>query len=237
MTAPRLKPNRSLATSPISASFPRGEFETPLAENKSSEEAVEGDVDVDAEEERDTVGDWSSARSSPFPKSRPLPLNAAYTGTPTNTGRPGHGGIPRTVPLSPTRSGSYGARPRHLPSKSAGSISTAPSMADNNGLAGMASAGGSESNVNQRTMDSEPVRPLVQTATGTRYGAALGGGVAVQMTGNGSPRKWGSGTPSCPRCGKSVYFAEQVRFGNFHLVLVAADSNLRLGEGGGKDVS
>ncbi|KAK1230188.1 hypothetical protein PQX77_006734 [Marasmius sp. AFHP31] len=52
-------------------------------------------------------------------------------------------------------------------------------------------------------------KPLTQTATGTRYGAALGNvGVATNMTGS-SPRKWGGTTPSCPKCGKSVYFAEQ----------------------------
>ncbi|KAL0058212.1 hypothetical protein AAF712_015128 [Marasmius tenuissimus] len=54
-------------------------------------------------------------------------------------------------------------------------------------------------------------KPLTQTATGTRYGAALGSvGVATNMTGS-SPRKWGGTTPSCPKCGKSVYFAEQVK--------------------------
>ena len=49
------------------------------------------------------------------------------------------------------------------------------------------------------------------TPTGTRYGAALGGGVpslGVQMTGT---KRWGGSTPQCPKCGKSVYFAEQVR--------------------------
>ncbi|TFK48310.1 LIM-domain-containing protein [Heliocybe sulcata] len=45
---------------------------------------------------------------------------------------------------------------------------------------------------------------LVPTMTGTRYGAALGG--------VSSPSKqWGGGTPVCPRCGKNVYFAEQVK--------------------------
>ncbi|KAE9393980.1 hypothetical protein BT96DRAFT_978727 [Gymnopus androsaceus JB14] len=53
------------------------------------------------------------------------------------------------------------------------------------------------------------VRPIMQTPTGTRYGAALGGGVVSHST--GSPRKWGGNTPSCPKCGKSVYFAEQVK--------------------------
>lgn len=56
--------------------------------------------------------------------------------------------------------------------------------------------------------------PLVPTATGTRYGAALNSGglrsgmLAPMATGS---RQWGGGTPSCAKCGKSVYFAEQVR--------------------------
>ncbi|KAK7441739.1 hypothetical protein VKT23_016402 [Stygiomarasmius scandens] len=53
--------------------------------------------------------------------------------------------------------------------------------------------------------------PLTQTATGTRYGAALGEGRPIISHSTGSPRKWGGSTPSCPKCGKSVYFAEQVK--------------------------
>ena len=48
------------------------------------------------------------------------------------------------------------------------------------------------------------VAPLVQTATGTRYGRGLTG------VGGGTNRQWGGGTPVCPKCGKLVYFAEQV---------------------------
>ncbi|KAK0200942.1 hypothetical protein DFS33DRAFT_1090665 [Desarmillaria ectypa] len=51
-------------------------------------------------------------------------------------------------------------------------------------------------------------RPLIQTSTGTRYGAALGM-VSPQTTG----KKWGgaSTTPRCPKCNGLVYFAEQVK--------------------------
>ena len=48
------------------------------------------------------------------------------------------------------------------------------------------------------------VAPLVQTSTGTRYGRGLTG------VGGGTNRQWGGGTPVCPKCGKLVYFAEQV---------------------------
>ena len=48
------------------------------------------------------------------------------------------------------------------------------------------------------------VAPPVQTLTGTRYGRGLTG------VGGGTNRHWGGGTPVCPKCGKLVYFAEQV---------------------------
>lgn len=49
--------------------------------------------------------------------------------------------------------------------------------------------------------------PLKQTSTGTRYGMALGG------AGNSPVKSWALGgtTPVCPRCGKNVYFAEQMK--------------------------
>ncbi|TRM59983.1 hypothetical protein BD626DRAFT_506075 [Schizophyllum amplum] len=69
----------------------------------------------------------------------------------------------------------------------------------------------------------DPVlQPLTHTQTGSRYGAALGGrttgwrgcrcmtGAGLRATPTGN--KWTpSANPQCPRCGKSVYFAEQVR--------------------------
>lgn len=50
----------------------------------------------------------------------------------------------------------------------------------------------------------ELMMPLVATSTGTRYGRGLTG------AGGGTNRQWGGGTPVCPKCGKAVYFAEQV---------------------------
>jgi hypothetical protein len=45
--------------------------------------------------------------------------------------------------------------------------------------------------------------PLVPTSTGTRYGRGLTGV-------GGTNRQRGGGTPVCAKCGKLVYFAEQV---------------------------
>ncbi|PIL25929.1 hypothetical protein GSI_11682 [Ganoderma sinense ZZ0214-1] len=53
--------------------------------------------------------------------------------------------------------------------------------------------------------------PLASTMTGTRYGAALGGPAATPLVPAMTGRQWGAGTPKCPRCGKSVFFAEQVK--------------------------
>lgn len=115
----------------------------------------------------------------------------------TNTGRPGIGTIPRTVPLY-----------RHLSSRSV----------DN-------SAPSSPPTSYSFTQPKSPTSPVFSSLTGSRYGVALTGGVPTHSTGGirmnntglfpsptgGSPRKWGSGTPSCPRCNKSVYFAEQIK--------------------------
>ncbi|KAI0799822.1 hypothetical protein BC629DRAFT_1285080 [Irpex lacteus] len=58
--------------------------------------------------------------------------------------------------------------------------------------------------------------PLAPASIGVRYGAALGGGggngrFGSPMTPMGTGRQWGGGTPVCPKCQKTVYFAEQVK--------------------------
>ncbi|KNZ79740.1 Cysteine and glycine-rich protein 3 [Termitomyces sp. J132] len=133
------------------------------------------------------VKDVGEVPMTPPREPAPVPLLA---GTPSNTGRPGHGGIPRTIPLTPTRSEAYPVQQRHTDNYSVGNTPQA---------LGEDSIGGSSS----------ITIPVARTATGTRYGAALTG----NLTGNTeSPKRWvASANPTCPRCGKSVYFAEQVK--------------------------
>ncbi|KAI0790920.1 hypothetical protein C8Q75DRAFT_805799 [Abortiporus biennis] len=57
--------------------------------------------------------------------------------------------------------------------------------------------------------------PLMPNATGSRYGAALDSGYGVALTPmQTGGRSWGGGAsinPKCGKCGKTVYFAEQVK--------------------------
>lgn len=108
----------------------------------------------------------------------------SFEGDITNTKRVGEIQLPRTVPLSPSKSNS--GTPRATVSIP---IDRPVSPLKTNST-GVVPGGG----------------PLKQTATGTRYGAALGGSTASPA------RTWALGgtTPVCPRCGKNVYFAEQV---------------------------
>jgi hypothetical protein len=148
------------------------------------------------------------------------PASSSY---PSNIGRPGIGTIPRTIPLYLNN----GIRSRtgynHYTSHSVGSVPSkySPPIVEgeeaeddlitkshtNN------DHGGGEIAPDQNLgMYNGNLTPLKQASTGTRYGVALTGGVGVHMTGSASPspRKWGVGTPVCPRCMKNVYFAEQV---------------------------
>lgn len=177
-----LSPNRATfgATSPIYGSFDAV---------KESEEDALGDtkgVNVD-----DSVGEEY------IPDARNLGLGATPNrpraeSIPTHVGR-SQGGLPRTVPLTPDRVGS--------PTKPE-STRSVPPLSYHPVTEPSSSTGGA----NIMTLGRAAMVPL---ATGTRYGAGLMGSVRGNPTGN-SPRQWGSGTPQCPKCGKSVYFAEQV---------------------------
>ncbi|KAG2107687.1 uncharacterized protein F5147DRAFT_696699 [Suillus discolor] len=106
----------------------------------------------------------------------PVESALTFTGTVTSTVRIGD--MPRTVPLSPTKSASNGTNTTSTPKLS--SVTLARSS-------------------------SSPMTPLQQTSTGTRYGVAFGsGGTPVKAFSAGT-------TPTCPRCGKNVYFAEQMK--------------------------
>lgn len=120
---------------------------------------------------------------------QPIRMTTGVGSTPTHTGRSA-GGLPRTVPLSPVRNrfGSISSPAKPPPSDSDADVADA------------AEKSGADANA-RLTM------PLFPTSTGTRYGMALSGNGASPSTG----KQWGGGTPVCPKCGKTVYFAEQVK--------------------------
>lgn len=104
------------------------------------------------------------------------PPALTFAGTATSTVRIGD--MPRTVPLSPTKSASNGT-----------DVTSTPKL----------------SSVTLARSSSSPMTPLQSTSTGTRYGVAFGNsGTPVKVFSAGT-------TPTCPRCGKSVYFAEQMK--------------------------
>ncbi|KAF8966941.1 hypothetical protein BDZ97DRAFT_1903604 [Flammula alnicola] len=240
---PRLRPNRSLVTSPISPTFPPRPSPTSAAyqmQNNATSisHALTNKAAVAQEEEAEVQdvlmldgsgaiaeqGEHGDAEESldTFPE----PGSSSSHAYPSHTGRPGIGTIPRTIPLYLNGSGAARTPYKHHTSHSVGSI---PSRSTSSPTSSSPSSRsreaediveeGEDDYTNKRTFSN--ISPLKQTATGTRYGIVLSGGnanggsgVGVHMTGTGgSPRKWGAGTPQCPRCMKSVYFAEQVREG------------------------
>ena len=112
----------------------------------------------------------------------------SFEGDITNTKRVGENRLPRTVPLSPSKS--YSGAPRTV-GRGGCASNDRPVSPLKHYSTGIAPSGG--------------VNSLKETSTGTRYGAALGGTASPAKT-------WelGGTTPVCPRCGKNVYFAEQV---------------------------
>ncbi|KAG5650642.1 hypothetical protein H0H81_011509 [Sphagnurus paluster] len=209
---PLLRPNRrrSLVTSPTRSAFPRDlepERSTSPTEIDGSTFPSTPDTDINADpcagadEDVDANTDAEEeARDTVSGSTTPPPVVPILHGTPSHSGRFGPGGLPRSIalPLTPTRNGSF-TRPRHLASKSVGGTPIGSAIVP--GL--------------QQPQSLTMPSPLLQTATGTRYGAALGavGAMPLHLTGSsvGSPRRWGAQVPSCPRCGKNVYFAEQVK--------------------------
>ena len=209
---PRLKPNRSLATSPISRGSsptpPAFQVSTPTGDENPSAAPVNDAIHGDEETE---VRDVLMAGNDNDPVKREVSEPTSY---PSNTGRPGIGTIPRTIPLY--LSNINGSRTHHT-SHSVGSVSSnySPTKGDGEEVgADLATTSYSNDGGPGIALDRNlGTTPLKQTSTGTRYGVALKGGVDVNVTGSTSltPRKWGIGnTPVCPRCMKSVYFAEQV---------------------------
>lgn len=104
-------------------------------------------------------------------------------GTPAHAGR-GSNGLPRTVPLESAMTG-----PPRTPSPVKKSITTDGSTPVVGG---------------RMTVQLGP------TPTGTRYGAALSGRTASPMAPMPTGRQFGGSNPICPKCQKTVYFAEQV---------------------------
>lgn len=182
-----LRPTRSLAANPHSPTFP---------DYNSAGEKVQRSADgPDPDEQRDVVPTEIPLQSAPS-SSRPL------SPIPSSVGRLGIGSFPRTVPLSPTRNAAAESnfatsRPRHQTSKSVPNVNRVFRNGDFEGH-------------DPGSPDSKIIKPLPQTSTGTRYGVALTGNLPTYSTGISS-KKWGGTNPVCPRCGKSVYFAEQVK--------------------------
>jgi hypothetical protein len=140
---------------------------------------------LEAEEQDDNVDGQAQFTSHPHP------VSPTFSGTSTNTGR-GVTGFPRTVPLSPSKT-DQNHSPIDLDDASLSPPKSLP-----------ATLGRSNSPTTVRSFENANT-PLKQTSTGTKYGAALSGATPSPV------RKWGGGTPQCPRCSKSVYFAEQVK--------------------------
>ncbi|KAJ6596769.1 hypothetical protein B0H10DRAFT_2087997 [Mycena sp. CBHHK59/15] len=116
--------------------------------------------------------------------------DGAPSGTLSNTGRYGIAGMPRTVPLSPTRT---------LEGDSDADVEPDDPHTTTSPMAPVAERYASAAAVQRRHMTGEgeaSPRPIARTLTGG---------------GSPSPRKYGGDNPICARCGKSVFFAEQMK--------------------------
>lgn len=113
--------------------------------------------------------------------------------TPAHAGR-GANGMPRTVPLESAMTG-----PPRTPSPEKRPVAPEPAISTPTGVGAIHNG-----------------RMTVQLGpTSTRYGAALSGRTASPMAPMATGRQFGGSNPSCGKCGKTVYFAEQVRSFSF----------------------
>ena len=131
------------------------------------------------------------------PRKPPLLTKPKISGQTEPSVRDGHIGmknLPGRSPLSPTKDGGDSDAMREE-GVSAGGLDPPqrPQMA---GATGAVTLG-----------RKDVMAPLIPTSTGTRYGRGLTG------VAGGTGRQWGRSTPVCPKCGKLVYFAEQVSRG------------------------
>ncbi|KAJ7484093.1 cysteine and glycine-rich protein [Mycena galericulata] len=149
---------------------------------------------------------FDSASSSPAAasSSSSSPLRPLESPTrPSNTGRFGPDALPRTVPLSPTRA-------RDTPSPDLGGEGEVVTSPDAETELDPLNTSRAMAPVAARYSEAAAVQRRHMTGDGT---SSTTRPVARTLTGGGSPspRRYGSDNPACARCGKSVFFAEQVK--------------------------
>ncbi|CAL1697994.1 unnamed protein product [Somion occarium] len=211
-TSPRLQSTRTFSPPPPQRGF------SPSKDLASNPTHTDGRGLVRA------PSPWEDEPSSSASVSASTP-----TCTPTPSTKPANG-IPRTIPLSSVISPPSSPTKSAFPPRVSSPFKETPrvSMDSNRPISpsshshppGSFTPSSSASTTSHTP--STPIRtitvPLIPTSTGIRYGAALGGGSAYGSRSGGlaSPTggKFGGsggfgGTPTCAKCGKMVYFAEQ----------------------------
>ncbi|KAF8990251.1 hypothetical protein BDQ17DRAFT_1372140 [Cyathus striatus] len=194
-----LRPTRTL-TSPTMPSFPR---RTP-----TPPEAVTNSHSIPEEEEMDSTD----------------PVKPSSSAEQSQDEQPSQDTADKdSGPPTPVRS--FSPVNRHRTSSSLGTISSpltrsnsaaavAARLLEEEGIAPPILPNGTGASTSVGT-GTRPI--IIPAATGSRYGAALGGTVPVNLTGmstgitSSARKQWGGTTPVCPKCAKNVYFAEQVK--------------------------